>query len=201
MGLASSKERPPLNCLMTGTVGAEPLRLLLESAGLSRVTVTQPASQSTACQSDGSAFGASVGSSMMVLPTDDAELYLLNVERHGIRIDGYSLLAPAPPDSATLEGFLDRQALLFIVDAAPNATPAATLATEKERLHGLLGSMSGRPPLAVVIVLNSKQVRVLALHLRMLRTVHAWDDVCVHVGSKVKRHHEVFNSSKTIKIV
>lgn len=155
MGVGKSKEPPVIEILATGTVGAELLRLLLESAGMGRVTVTDPSTGLTANQSDCSEFGASVGSSMMVLPADDAKLYLLYLERPNhpcLRVDGYSLLAPNP-DTETLERMLERKALLFVVDAAPGAT----IATEKEQLHELLGRMSGRPPLLVVLALNSTQ--------------------------------------------
>ena len=71
-------------------------------------------------------------------------------------MDGYSLLAPTP-DSATLESMLQRnKALLFVVDATPG-TSAAALAAEKKQLHELLGRMSGRPPLALILALNAKQ--------------------------------------------
>ena len=156
MGVGKSKEPPVIEILATGTVGAEPLRRLLECARMGRVTVTDPSTSGwTANHSDGSESGASVGSSMMVLPDDDAKLYLLSLERPKhpcLRVDGYSLLAP-DPDAATLESMLERKALLFVVDAAPGAA----VATEKQQLHELLGRMSGRPPLAVVLALNSTQ--------------------------------------------
>lgn len=158
MGVGKSKEPPLIEILATGTVGAEALRRLLECAGMGRVTVTDPGIGYAGTQSDGSEFGVGVGSSMMVLPNDDAKLYLLHLERPAhprLLVDGYSLLAPCP-DTTTLARMLERKAMLFVVDAAPGMTDAAS-AREKEQLHELLGRMSGRPPLVVVLALNSKQ--------------------------------------------
>ena len=158
MGVGKSKELPPIEILATGTVGAESLRRLLECAGMGRVTVTDPSTGYSGSQSDGGEFGVGVGSSMMVLPDHDAKLYLLTLQRPArphLLIDGYSLLAPSP-DTATLSRMLERKAMLFVVDGAPGITDAAS-AREKQQLHELLGRMSGRPPLVVVLALNSKQ--------------------------------------------
>ena len=159
MGVGKSKEPPLIEILATGTVGTEALRRLLDCAGMGRVTVTDPSTGCTASQSNGSEFGAGIGSSMMVLPDDDAKLYLLSLKRTvhpRLLVDGYSLLAPCP-DATTLANMLERKAMVFVVDAAHGITPAAAFPREKEQLHELLGRMSGRPPLVVVLALNSKQ--------------------------------------------
>ena len=58
MGVGKSKEPPVIEILATGTVGAEPLRRLLECAGMGRVTVTDPSTSGwTANHSDGSESG------------------------------------------------------------------------------------------------------------------------------------------------
>ena len=70
-----------------------------------------------------------------------------------IDIAAHSLLAP-PQDAegaAAVAALLERSALLFVVDASAAAGPAS----EKEQLHEMLGSMGGRPPLAVVVALNA----------------------------------------------
>lgn len=155
MGVGKSKEPPAIELVATGTVSAETLRLLLECAGMGRVTAYDPSTGWTASHSDGGQFGVTVGSSMMKLPADDAKLYMLSLERPAhpcLHVDGYSLLAPAP-DNAMQKRLMERKALLFVVDAAA----ATALATEKEQLHELLGRMSGRPPIVLVIALNSKQ--------------------------------------------
>ena len=151
MGGSSSTPAGPAELLMTGSVGPETLRLLLGRLGT--VEIALPAIYADA-------GGPHVTSSMMRLP--DGTFFLLQLQLRGaggeaaVSIAAHSLLAP-PQDAegaATVAALLERSALLFVVDAS---SAAAGPASEKEQLHEMLGSMGGRPPLAVVVALNASQ--------------------------------------------
>ena len=150
MGGSSSRSEQPVELLMAGSVSADTLRLLLGRLGT--VSITLPAMYADS-------GGVGVESTMMTLP-EDGTFFLLRMHTGGaaggLRIDAHSLLAP-PQDAAgaaAVGALLERSALLFVVDAS---SAAAGPASEKEQLHEMLGSMGGRPPLAVVVALNASQ--------------------------------------------
>ena len=148
MGGSSSRSEQPVELLMAGSVSADTLRLLLGRLGT--VSITLPAMYADS-------GGVGVESTMMTLP-EDGTFFLLRMHTGGaaggLRIDAHSLLAP-PQDAAgaaAVGALLERSALLFVADAS-----AAGPASEREQLHEMLGSMGGRPPLALVVALNATQ--------------------------------------------
>jgi hypothetical protein len=165
---------------MAGCVSTETMRDMLSRLG--QVAITADGEQQQhGDDHDGrgggaEAVAAAASNAVVPLPDDDGKFYVLRLEDKHVRIDAHSLFHPAGrgegDHGAAERPFLDHRALIFVVDAATaqqqqqqhspsggscgrRRRPSLGGLTEADHLQELLGTMSGRPPVGMVLALNT----------------------------------------------